>query len=156
MARELDSRVRIPDPQYKSTENVAVDKKQSELALTRLERRFMKATRERDAEFLERHLGEEFTLTTGRPGAEVRVRSEWLEITRESYVIDSFDFEELDVRVYGHVAVVSSRYRQVAHMGELDRNGRYVMTDVWIRRKGRWQLVCRHATALAAPPGDRG
>jgi hypothetical protein len=125
-----------------------VDKKQSELALARLERRFMEATQRRDTEFIERHLGEEFTLTTGRPGAEVRGRSEWLEVTGGSYVIDSFDFEELDVRVYGHVAVVASRYRQEARMGDLERSGSYVMTDVWIRRKGRWQLVCRHATAL--------
>ena len=109
----------------------------------------MEATQRRDAEFLERHLGEEFTLTTGRPGAEVRGRSEWLDVTQQSYVIDSFDFEELDVRVYGHVAVAASRYRQQARMGDLERSGSYVMTDVWVRRKGRWQLVCRHATALA-------
>jgi hypothetical protein len=127
----------------------AVDKKQSELALTRLERRLMEATRERDLEFLERHLAEEFTLTTGRPEAEVRARGEWLEVTQESYVIDSFDFDEIDVRVYGHVAVVASRYRQKASMGDLDRTGSYLMTDVWVRRKGRWQLVCRHSTALS-------
>jgi hypothetical protein len=126
----------------------AVDKKQSEIALTRLERRLMEAARQRDVDFLERHLAEEFTLTTGRPGAEVRARSEWLEVTQQSYVIDSFDFDALDVRVYGHVAVVASRYRQEARMGDLDRTGSYLMTDVWIRRKGRWQLVCRHSTAL--------
>jgi hypothetical protein len=128
----------------------AVDKKQSEIALSRLERRLMEAARQRDVDFLERHLAEEFTLTTGRPGAEVRARSEWLEVTQQSYVIDSFDFDALDVRVYGHVAVVASRYRQEARMGDLDRTGRYLMTDVWIRRKGRWQLVCRHSTALVA------
>jgi uncharacterized protein DUF4440 len=128
----------------------AVDRKQSEIALTRLERRLMEAARQRDVDFLERHLAEEFTLTTGRPGAEVRARSEWLEVTQQSYVIDSFDFDALDVRVYGHVAVVASRYRQEARMGDLDRTGSYLMTDVWIRRKGRWQLVCRHSTALGA------
>ena len=140
---------RRPSSPRTGGKNVAVDKRQSELTLTRLERRFMEATQRRDAEFLERHLGEEFTLTTGRPGAEVRGRAEWLDVTQQSYAIESFEFEKLDVRVYGHVAVVASRYRQEARMGVLERSGSYLMTDVWIRRKGRWQLVCRHATALA-------
>jgi ketosteroid isomerase-like protein len=116
--------------------------------LSQLEHDFMDAVRRRDMAFLERALGEEFTLTTGRPGAEVRARSEWLDVTRERYVIESFAFEELSVHAYGTVGVVRSRYRQAGRMGELDRTAAYRMTDVWVRRDGRWQLVARHSTAL--------
>jgi Domain of unknown function (DUF4440) len=111
----------------------------------------MEAVKGRDIEWLDRHLGEEFTLTTGRPGAEVRARREWLDVTRDRYAIESFEFTDIDVRTYGHVAVVASRYRQTARMDALDRSTEYLMTDVWVRRKGRWQLVTRHATPLASP-----
>ena len=46
---------------------------------------------------LDRLLGPEFTLTTGRPGNEVRGRAEYLEITASRYVIDEYRFDELEV-----------------------------------------------------------
>ena len=109
----------------------------------------MKAVAERDVSWLERHLGEEFSLTTGRPGAEIRSRAEWLAVTRDRYVIESFEFSAIDVRTYGHVAVVAVRYRQSGSLDGRDRSSEYLMTDVWIRRKGSWQLVSRHSTALS-------
>ena len=117
--------------------------------LEELEHAFMDAVRRRDLAYLERVLGDEFTLTTGRPGAEVRERQEWLDVTRDCYVIDRFEFEQFAAQVYGDVAVVRSRYRQVAHMGERERTGAYRMTDVWVRRAGCWQLASRHLTAVA-------
>jgi ketosteroid isomerase-like protein len=99
-------------------------------------------------ERLERLLGEEFTLTTGRPGNEVRSRSEYIDVTRDLYVIESFEFEELDVHVYGHVALVRSRYRQTGSLAGEDRSQAFLMTDVWVRRAGRWQAVTRHVSPL--------
>jgi ketosteroid isomerase-like protein len=115
-----------------------------------LERRFMDAVRDRDMETLEVMLGERFTLTTGRPGAEVRGRAEWLDVTRESYVIDSYDFEWLEIDRYGDAAVARSRYRQTGRMGEDDRTQPFLMTDVWVRTEQAWRLVSRHITPLAA------
>jgi ketosteroid isomerase-like protein len=116
--------------------------------LRRLEDRFMTAVTERDIDFLERHLGEEFTLITGRPGHETRDRAEWLEVTATSYEIRSFRFDELDVLDYGDVAVVRSRYSQEATMGGADRSQSYLMTDVWHRREGVFRLVLRHVSPL--------
>jgi ketosteroid isomerase-like protein len=117
--------------------------------LSELEHQWIESVKERDLENLERILGEEFTLTTGRPGNEVRSREEYLEIVRNRYVIESFEFTELEVRTYGHVAVVRSRYRQAGSMDGEDRNQKYLMTDVWVRRGGRWQAVTRHVSPLA-------
>jgi ketosteroid isomerase-like protein len=116
--------------------------------LRRLENRFMTAVAERDIDFLERHLGEEFRLTTGRPGHETRDRAEWLEVTSTAYEIRSFRFEELDVLDYGDVAVVRSRYSQKATMGDAERSQSYLMTDVWHRRDGAFRLVSRHISPL--------
>jgi len=116
--------------------------------LRSLEQRLMTAVAERDLDFLERHLAEEFTLTTGRPGHETRERAEWLEVTATSYEIRSFRFDELEVLDYGEVAVVRSRYSQEATMGGADRSQSFLMTDVWHRRDGAWRLVTRHISPL--------
>jgi ketosteroid isomerase-like protein len=118
--------------------------------LEQLERQWIEAVRDRDTEKLVRILGEEFTLTTGRPGNEVRSRAEYLEIARDRYSIESFEFTELEVHTYGHVAVVRSRYRQTGSMDGAERNQTYLMTDVWVRRAGRWQAVTRHVSPLEA------
>jgi ketosteroid isomerase-like protein len=113
-----------------------------------LEERFMAAVAERDLGFLERHLGEEFTLTTGRPGHETRGRAEWLEVTATAYEISSFQFDQLEVLEYGDVAVVRCRYSQEATMGGEDRTQSYLMTDVWHHRDGAFRLVSRHISPL--------
>ena len=48
--------------------------------LERLTIRFMEAVRDRELDWLEAHVGEEFTLTTGRTEAPVRGRDEWLRV----------------------------------------------------------------------------
>jgi catechol 2,3-dioxygenase-like lactoylglutathione lyase family enzyme/ketosteroid isomerase-like protein len=122
--------------------------------LARLERAWLEAVQRRDLPALERLLGEEFTLTTGRPGAEVRTRTEYLEVTRDAYVVESFAFDELETHVHADAAVVRSRYRQRGRMGAEDRTQSFLMTDVWFRRDGRWQAVARHLSPLG-PSGVR-
>jgi ketosteroid isomerase-like protein len=122
------------------------DEREHEIA--ELEHRFQTAVATRDLEFLDHHLGDEFTLTTGRTGAEVRSRSEWLEITSTRYRIEHFSFEELNVLDYDHVAVVRSRYVQRGSMDGQDRSQPFLMTDVWVRRGERWQLTTRHVSPL--------
>ena len=108
----------------------------------------MEAVRDRELDWLDEHLAPEFTLTTGRRGAPVRGRDEWLAITRERYVIEEFDFEELEVVELGLAAIVRSRYRQSGSMDGADRTQTFLMTDVWAEREGRRQLVTRHISPL--------
>jgi ketosteroid isomerase-like protein len=119
--------------------------------LRALEQEWMDAVSRRDIAYLEALLGEEFTLTTGRPGAEVRSREEYLCITRDRYTVRAFRFEEIEVSVYGDTAtaaVVHSRYRQEGSMDGADRTSAFRMLDVFVWRDGRWQAVARHAIAI--------
>jgi ketosteroid isomerase-like protein len=120
----------------------------SSVDLAALSVRFMEAVRDRDVEWLEEHLGPDFTLTTGRAGAPVRGRAEWLAVTRDRYVIDEFAFEELEVIELGSVGVVRSRYRQRGSMDGENRTQTFLMTDVWAERGGQPQLVTRHVSPL--------
>lgn len=114
-----------------------------------LEQEFMEAVAGRDLATLQRLLGPEFTLTTGRPGSAVRGRDEWMHITATRYVIEDFGFDEMDVVDLGSAAVVRCRYHQRARMDEHDRTQPFLMTDVWSNRSTGWQLVSRHITPLS-------
>ena len=117
--------------------------------IRRLEEDFMRAVAERDLATLERLVGPEFTLTTGRPGSAVRGRDEWMRITATRYVIEDFGFDEMDVVDLGSAAVVRCRYHQRARMDDHDRTQPFLMTDVWSHRSSGWQLVSRHITPLS-------
>ena len=122
--------------------------------LAALSVRFMEAVRDRELPFLEYHLGQEFTLTTGRLGTPVRGRAEWLHVTASRYEIEEFAFEEIDAHDYGEAALVRSHYRQRGSMGDERRDQAYLMTDVWVERDGRPQLVARHVSPLSAQARD--
>jgi hypothetical protein len=111
--------------------------------LVGLSKEWMTAAQRHDRTRLEALLAKEFTVI-GVLG-EVD-RDTWLDNAAGPYEIDEFAFEELDVDVYGSTAVLCSRYRQTARLDRRDLSGTFLVTDVWVRRDGRWQVVRRHAT----------
>jgi hypothetical protein len=112
--------------------------------LTRLEHELMESVQRHDVPRLEELLGHEFKLVgrTGRAWS----RETFLENAAGPYEIDEFAFEELDIELYGDTAIIHARYRQRGRLGKDDLSHAFVLTDVWIRRGGRWQLVHRHST----------
>jgi Domain of unknown function (DUF4440) len=88
-------------------------------------------------------------LTTGRQGAPVRTREQYLAVTRNEYEVDSWSFDEIVVQHYGRFAVARSRYRQTGRMGSESRDGEYLMTDAFVKQSGRWRAVARHISPLA-------
>lgn len=112
--------------------------------------RWAEAVRDRDVDFLERFLAPEFTLTTGRPGAEIRGRDEYIEITRDRYAVESFEFEWIEVRTYGGAALVRSRYRQQGSMDGADRSQDFLMTDMLATGPDGWRAIARHVSPLAS------
>jgi hypothetical protein len=119
--------------------------------LISLQHEWMEAVKSRDIEFLERLLGPEFVLFTGRPGIEMRTRQQYLDVTRDNYTLDSFEYVELDVQTYEGFGFVRSRYRQHGWMDDKERNQAFLMTDVWVKRDGQWQAVSRHISPLDSP-----
>ena len=115
-------------------------------------RRWAQAVGDREMAFLETLLAPEFTLTTGRPDAPVRTREQYLAITRDEYEVDSWEFDEITVQHYGRFAVARSRYTQTGRMGNETRDGTYLITDAFVKQRGRWQAVARHITPLAQDP----
>ena len=73
-------------------------------------------------------------------------RDAFLEAASGPYEIEDYAYDEIDPEVYGNTAVLVSRYRQRASLDGRDLTHELRVTDVWVRRQGRWQIVRRHAT----------
>ena len=116
--------------------------------LRTLAHQLVQAVQDHDTARLETLLAEEFTLD-GAAGT--LDRRELLDAAGGAYEIKDFAYEELDPQVYGNTGVVVSRYRQTASLEGRDVSGELRITDVWIRRDGRWQIVRRHATVEGGP-----
>lgn len=101
---------------------------------------WMEAVQHRDTSTLDHILGEEYIYTASGQGR--WTRQGWLE-TVPVYEIHSFEFPHIDVRVYGDVAVAVCEYRQTATVRGEVRSGDFLITDVWVKRDGRWQVVAR-------------
>ncbi len=62
--------------------------------------------------------------------------------------IERYDKEDLKVRAYGDTAVTSYRIAAKAQFEETEINRQFCMTNVWMKRGGRWQIVARHTANL--------
>ncbi len=113
--------------------------------IERLANEWTESIRRKDMGALESLLGEGYMLQA--PGIGRMPRAEWL-ATIAVYDIHSFRFDDVDVLTYGDCAVMRSRYTQQATVRGQDRSAAFLITDVWIRRDGRWQVVSRHTSIL--------
>lgn len=101
------------------------------------------AIKRQDAEVADRILGAEYALMA--PGLGEMPRAQWLAFLPQ-YVVHSYAFTDVKIHVYGETAVMRSRYTQDATVGGNDRSGEMLVTDVWVKRDGRWQVVARHTS----------
>jgi ketosteroid isomerase-like protein len=111
--------------------------------LVDLSNELVRAVQQCDQRRLDTLLAREFTLLGAAGELD---RAGLLEAAAGAYAIDAFAYEEIDAEVYGDTALVLSRYEQTARLDGRDVSARMHVTDVWVRRDGRWQIVRRHAT----------
>jgi hypothetical protein len=114
--------------------------------LVELSHELVRAVQRHDRARLEELLGSEFTLLGAAGELD---RGAFLEAASGPYEIEEFAYEEIDPEIYGNTALIVSRYRQRASLGGRNLSHDMRVTDVWVRRGGRWQLVRRHATVSA-------
>ncbi len=112
-----------------------------------VERRRFAAMVAQDVSALEPLLAEE--LNYCHSNGEVEDKPRFLETIRSGRLrYEAIDAQELDVRVYQNVAIVTGLIRVKAQAGNqpVRLNVRY--TDAYVNRDGRWQLVAWQSTRL--------
>lgn len=119
-------------------------------ALKTLEETWGSAIVKRDLTAIDRILADDFVLTTpeGRLASKAQILQNLRSPSDPSFVIKGVDLDKYKIRVFGDSAVVSSRFTL-----KVQAEGRIVETpfrhtDVFIKRRGGWQCVARHATRI--------
>jgi ketosteroid isomerase-like protein len=120
-----------------------------EQELVKLENEWARAWQLPDPGALESILGDDFTLTSSRSKGEITNKRQYIDSTLKLVRGDGFSFEKLNVRIYGDTAVINAQFQQTATFAGRDWSGDFLITDVWVKRGGRWQVVARHASRPA-------
>ena len=125
----------------------------------RLEHRWGQAFVSRDFAFIETIIAPEFKLIVASPTGELAItpRLEWM---RNARIYKHFGFDErtVDVTTAGDTAVATVEGLWTVQMaeGQPVRPIRFVVTDTWVRRHHRWQVIARYSQrltdALGPPP----
>ena len=114
----------------------------------RAEQAWMDAAFRKDLPACEHFLADEFTMVTSR--GSLSDRATWLMNLRDNARrTEPPQFPDLRVHVYGDAALVTSRSLNpgATFSGQAWSPENYI-TDVWVRRDGRWQVVRRHASPV--------
>lgn len=124
------------------------DTERAETKIVQRARAWMEAAARRDAGELDGFLADEFTMVTNR--GSLIDKAQWLENMLHRVGRDFTPPEFLDVRVrlYGDAALMTSRNILHTTFDGKDWSGEHFLTDVWVRRDDRWQLVRRHSSAV--------
>jgi ketosteroid isomerase-like protein len=121
----------------------------AEQELVKMENEWARAWQHPDPAALESILGDDFTLTSSRSKGEITNKRQYIDTTLKLVRGDGFTFEKMTVRIYGDTAVINAHFQQTATFAGQDWSGDFLLTDVWVKRGGRWQVVARHASQPA-------
>ena len=109
--------------------------------LLALNRDYIHSVQNGDVRRSEEILAEDFCCSN--PDGSLIDRAGFLAQTARPVTIRGLVTEDVQVRLFGDVAIIHARTRYTTATGE-QRQGRY--TDVWARQDGRWRAVSAHVT----------
>ena len=110
-------------------------------ALTALNRDYIHSVQHGDVRRFDEILAEDFLCSN--PDGSLVDRKQFLVQTARPVVISGLAVHDVQVRIFGDVAIIHARTSYTSADGE-QRNGRY--TDVWALRDGKWLAVFAHVT----------
>jgi hypothetical protein len=118
----------------------------AEEQLRQIHEQFLAVTAKGDAEGMERLIADDYfvTGTDGRTADKTAA----LALVKQNRAQVEMKDEEVQVRLLDGSGVVTGLIRWKAGAGEKTATGQVRFTEVWIRRKGRWQLSVAQATAV--------
>ena len=133
------------------TNRSETDDTNAEQALIRMYEGMKKYMLEGDRAGFERLLAEDFiaTSTRGTVMNRQQVIDTHIRTPTADAKLESVNFNEMRVRVYGDTAVVTYLAEFNGQHGGREFKQRARITDVWKRRSGQWLSVASHASTVA-------
>ena len=121
----------------------------AEVELIQLERDIGQANIRRDKAFFERVEADEFIFTDSGGGLTRKAEDvSSLDKPAGDFKLVSYDVDEVKVSVYGDTAVVTGRTTTLSRGKEREVTSRSRFTDVFVKRKNRWQIVAGHSSRI--------
>jgi ketosteroid isomerase-like protein len=120
-----------------------------EQALLTIENDWSQASMKRDAVALERFYADEY-IFTNEDGVASNKTKEIADIKTGAFRLTAFKFSNMQVHLYGDVAVVTGQNTIKGTWEDIPRNisGPYRFTDVFVKRGGRWQCVASQSSRI--------
>jgi ketosteroid isomerase-like protein len=120
-----------------------------EQELVKKENEWARAWQLPDPAALENIIADDFTLISSLSKGEVTNKRQYIDSTLKLVRGDGYSFVRMTVRIYGDTGVINAQFQQNATFAGHDWSGEFLLTDVWVKRNGRWQVVARHASRPA-------
>ena len=118
-----------------------------EQELQALEQTWADAVKHQDVGKIDRIQAEEYVFTD--PAGRLWTKARALETVKSGgLAIDSFELSDVKIRLYDKTAVVTLRVVWNGQSNGVDISGPQRMTDVFVKRDGRWQCVASQATCI--------
>jgi ketosteroid isomerase-like protein len=115
-----------------------------------LEQDWVTAIVYKDTDMLNRLMADDFIAIS--PNGQRYTKPEAIgDIKSGRYVVESMKLRNLNVRVFGDMAIVTVYQNEKSKFGDEDCSGQYAFTDVWLFRDGVWQAVASQGTPLSLP-----
>jgi uncharacterized protein (TIGR02246 family) len=122
--------------------------KNAEQAIRQLMSELSNAQQKGDTATLDRIWADDFTFTNS--SGEVQTKAQRMaEIKSGELKFESLSRDDVQVRVYGDAAVVTSRGTVKGQRRGQDISGQSRGTSVYVKKQGRWQVVATHVTRIA-------
>jgi ketosteroid isomerase-like protein len=122
-----------------------------EQEIVNAEKDWMRAVASGDEATLRRLVGDEFAFTSAYSTGEVAGKDDFIKNALTGVKGMDFELHDSRIHVYGDAAVVNTGMKIKYTFNGQDRSGDYLVTDVWVRRDGRWQVVTRHSSLPVRP-----
>ena len=122
-----------------------------ELEVIKLEEELRQAEMNVQVEALERFYADDIMVTApiGCVLGKSHIRDE---ISRARTArVEVYEKDDFQVRAFGETVVASFRLTVKGQHEGVEISQQFRLSDVWLRREGKWQVVSRHTAIMAAP-----
>jgi ketosteroid isomerase-like protein len=115
--------------------------------LMQMERDWTQAGLKKDAATLDKIIADDW-VAIGFDGKTVTKAELMADLKSGASATQSIELGAMKVRVFGNTAVVTGSDTEKSTYKGKDSSGKYLWTDVFVMRQGRWQAAASHSTKV--------
>lgn len=118
--------------------------------IKRLAHEWLDAIQRRDRATLDRILADDFVLAGWQLDGRLADKQFYIEDCLKPVDVrqGSYEFDRWTIRFYGELALVNCVLKIHALVEGHDWGGEFLISDVWSRDQGNWQVLARHSSAI--------